>query len=54
MIQFDADGLPHLEISRTTLPCGLDVIIHRDPSAPQVCTSVWYRVGSRNRPVHPG
>jgi zinc protease len=46
MITFDADGLPHLEIERTTLPCGLDVVIHRDPSSPQVCASVWYRVGS--------
>ncbi|MEP6862371.1 MAG: pitrilysin family protein [Deltaproteobacteria bacterium] len=46
MISFDADGLPHLDIERTTLPCGLDVIIHRDPSSPQVCASVWYRVGS--------
>jgi len=46
MIHFDGDGLPHLEISRTTLPCGLDVIVHRDPSVPQVCASVWYRVGS--------
>jgi zinc protease len=31
---------------RRTLPCGLEVIVHPDPSAPQVCTSVWYRVGS--------
>ena len=46
MIHFDGDGLPHLEISRTTLPCGLDVIVHRDPSVPQVCACVWYRVGS--------
>jgi len=46
MIHFDSDGLPHLEIERRTLPCGLDVIVHRDPSVPQVCTSVWYRVGS--------
>jgi predicted Zn-dependent peptidase len=46
MITFDADGLPHLEIERTTLPCGLDVIVHRDASSPQVCANVWYRVGS--------
>jgi len=46
MISFDTDGLPHLAIERTTLPCGLDVIIHRDTTTPQVCTSVWYRVGS--------
>lgn len=40
------DGLPHLTVSRRRLPCGLDVIVHRDDSAPMVCVSVWYRVGS--------
>jgi hypothetical protein len=40
------DGLPHLATTRRTLPCGLDVIVHADDSAPQVCVSVWYRVGS--------
>jgi predicted Zn-dependent peptidase len=45
MIAFE-DGLPHLEIVRRTLACGLDVIIHRDESVPQVCASVWYRAGS--------
>ena len=40
------DDLPHLATTRRTLPCGLDVIIHADDSAPQVCVSVWYRVGS--------
>ena len=37
---------PHLSVVRRTLPCGLDVIVHRDTSAPQACVSVWYRVGS--------
>lgn len=41
-----ADGLPHLVSHRRTLPCGLDVIVHPDPSVPQVAVSVWYRVGS--------
>lgn len=35
-----------LAIERRRLPCGLDVVVHRDPTAPQVCVSVWYRVGS--------
>jgi predicted Zn-dependent peptidase len=45
-VSFDGDGLPHLAIERHTLASGLDVIIHRDASSPQVCASVWYRVGS--------
>ena len=45
-IRFADDFSPHLAISRRTLPCGLDVIVHRDDSTPQVCVSVWYRVGS--------
>jgi len=44
-IAFD-DGLPHLATARRTLPCGLEVVVHADASAPQVCVSVWYRVGS--------
>jgi zinc protease len=35
-----------LAYERRTLDCGLDVIVHSDPSSPQVCTSIWYRVGS--------
>ena len=38
--------IPHIAYERRTLACGLDVIVHPDPSAPQVCTSVWYGVGS--------
>ncbi len=45
-IVFDADASPHLAVHRRTLPCGLDVILHPDSSVPQVCASVWYRVGS--------
>jgi predicted Zn-dependent peptidase len=40
------DGLPHLTYERHTLACGLDVIVHRDAASPQVCASIWYRVGS--------
>jgi zinc protease len=45
-IVFSDPGSPHLTTDRRTLPCGLDVIVHRDTSAPQACVSVWYRVGS--------
>jgi len=38
--------IPTIPYTRRTLPCGLDVIVHRDNTAPQVCTAVWYRVGS--------
>ncbi len=38
--------IPSIAYERRTLACGLDVIVHPDPSAPQVCTSIWYRVGS--------
>jgi len=49
------DDLPHLATTRRTLPCGLDVIVHADDSAPQVCVSVWYRVGSSDeRPERTG
>ena len=44
-IIFEAEA-PRLAIHRRTLPCGLDVIVHPDASAPQVCVNVWYRVGS--------
>jgi zinc protease len=36
----------HIAHERRTLPCGLDVIVHPDASSPQVCASIWYRVGS--------
>ena len=45
MIRFD-DDLPHLATTQRTLPCGLDVVVHRDDSVPQVAVSIWYRVGS--------
>ncbi len=45
-ITFSDPGSPHLTAQRRRLPSGLDVVIHRDDSAPQVCVSVWYRVGS--------
>jgi len=54
-ITFTDAQSPHLTVERRTLPCGLDVIVHRDDSAPQVCVSVWYRVGSSDeRPDRTG
>jgi zinc protease len=44
-VAFDSDA-PHLATRRRTLPCGLDVVVHRDPSTPQIAVSVWYRVGA--------
>jgi predicted Zn-dependent peptidase len=37
---------PAIAVRARRLPCGLDVLVHADPSSPQVCVSVWYRVGS--------
>lgn len=37
---------PRLAVHRRTLACGLDVIVHVDRDAPQVCVAVWYRAGS--------
>lgn len=49
------DDLPHLTTRRRTLPCGLDVIVHADASAPSIAVNVWYRVGSSDeRPDRTG
>ena len=51
---FEGD-LPHLAARRRALPCGLDVIVHPDDSAPSTAVSVWYRVGSSDeRPDRTG
>lgn len=42
-----ADGLA-VDYQQFTLPNGLHVILHRDPSVPQVHTNLWYYVGSAN------
>ena len=44
-IAFAGDA-PRIAIERRTLACGLDVILHRDDTAPQVCANICYRVGS--------
>jgi predicted Zn-dependent peptidase len=54
-ISFTDGSLPQLACEQRTLPCGLDVIVHRDEAVPQVCVSVWYRVGSSDeRPDRTG
>ncbi len=42
------DARPALSVSyeRFQLPNGLDVVLHRDPSAPGVRVNTWYHVGS--------
>ena len=38
-------SVPH---ARTTLPNGLEVIVHEDHRMPLVAVNVWYHVGSKN------
>ncbi|MCE9571547.1 MAG: insulinase family protein [Deltaproteobacteria bacterium] len=40
------DGDPELVVTRWREPCGLEVIVHADPTVPRVACHVWYRVGS--------
>jgi zinc protease len=46
-----SNGAPRLAVHRFTLPCGLDVVIHPDPTATLVAVNVWYRVGSTDERV---
>jgi len=39
-------GVPRLEFEKTTLPNGLEVILHEDHSTPIVVVNTWYKVGS--------
>ena len=39
-----------IAFEKYTLPNGLEVILHRDPSLPEVAVSVWYHVGPVNEP----
>jgi zinc protease len=44
-----------LEVDEFTLPNGLHVIVHRDPSVPMIATNIWYHVGSgHERPGRTG
>ncbi|MCC7042431.1 MAG: insulinase family protein [Acidobacteria bacterium] len=38
-------SVPH---TRTTLPNGLDVIVHEDHRMPMAAVNIWYHVGSKN------
>ena len=45
----------HVAFAKTTLPNGLDVIVHEQHDVPIVAVSVWYHVGSKNeRPGRTG
>ena len=39
-------GVPRLRFEKTTLPNGLEVILHEDHSTPIVVVNTWYKVGS--------
>jgi zinc protease len=41
-----AGGVPRLTFEKTTLPNGLEVILHEDHSTPIVVVNTWYKVGS--------
>ncbi|MBV8755989.1 MAG: insulinase family protein [Deltaproteobacteria bacterium] len=47
-----ADGDPHLDVEKYTLPNGLEVILAPDQSVPLVAVNVWYHVGSGNEVPH--
>ena len=44
----DAPKVPELAVESYTLPNGLKVALHRDPSVPRVTVAVAYHVGSKN------
>jgi len=49
------EGMPRIAVERRVMPSGLEVLVHRDASIPQVMVSVWYRVGSSDeRPDRTG
>jgi zinc protease len=41
-----ASSVPRLQFEKTTLPNGLEVILHEDHSTPIVVVNTWYKVGS--------
>jgi len=41
-----AGSVPRLAFEKTTLPNGLEVILHEDHSTPIVVVNTWYKVGS--------
>ncbi len=44
--QAESDSEIGIEYERYTLANGMEVILHRDPTAPLVAVNVWYHVGS--------
>ena len=51
----ERDGSPRLAVERFTLPSGLEVTVHPDPSLPQVAVNIWYYVGAADdRPGRSG
>ncbi len=52
ILQLRAQDFHPIEFTTYTLPNGLDVILHRDTSAPVVATVVYYKVGSRDEDPH--
>ncbi len=49
------DGVPYLRVHRYQLPCGLEVVLHDDPTATEVAVHVHYRAGSSDeRPERTG
>jgi zinc protease len=43
--------VPDLKVEKYTLPNGLEVILHQDPTIPVVAVDVWYKVGSKDEKV---
>jgi zinc protease len=39
---------PEITFEKVTLPNGLSVLLHRDPSLPLVAVNIWYHVGPRD------
>jgi len=43
--------LPSLAVQQSTLPNGLRLILHVDPTTPTVAVNLWYHVGSKDEPA---
>src|SRR5262249_1342881 len=43
-----APQIPELKVEKSTLPNGLEVILHEDHTTPVVGVNLWYKVGSKN------
>lgn len=45
-VNASAQGIPKIKFEKSTLPNGLEVILHEDHSTPVVTVNTWYKVGS--------